>query len=164
MPDEWRGPNMGSNGGLDRYKTLGLPGHPLGKNPGDVWSMATASYRGAHHAVYPLALPERAIAAGCPLRRCKRCRAPWQREPARRDGQLATLGEIKPSCPCRAGSDTGVVLDPFLGSGTTAVAAERLGRDWLGIELNPAFATLAEQRIAQARSEATPASDRERAA
>ena len=63
---------MGSNGGLDRYKRLGLPGHPLGKNPSDVWTMATASYRGAHHAVYPVALPERAIQAGCPDRRCRR--------------------------------------------------------------------------------------------
>jgi DNA modification methylase len=35
------------------------------------------------------------------------------------------------------------VLDPFFGAGTTAIAAERLGRDWLGIELNPAFAAQA---------------------
>jgi DNA modification methylase len=46
-----------------------------------------------------------------------------------------------------------VVLDPFMGSGTVAVAAERLGRDWVGIELNPAYARLAEERIAKARQE-----------
>ncbi len=42
-------------------------------------------------------------------------------------------------------------LDPFIGAGTTAIAAEQLGRDWLGIELNPDFAALAERRIAQVR-------------
>ena len=42
------------------------------------------------------------------------------------------------------------MLDPFIGSGTTAVAAEQLGRDWLGIELNPDFAALAGTRIAKA--------------
>lgn len=41
----------------------------------------------------------------------------------------------------------GFVLDPFLGSGTTAVVCERLNRSCLGIELNPAFANLAKERI-----------------
>jgi len=44
-----------------------------------------------------------------------------------------------------------LVLDPFLGSGTTAVVAESLGRKWLGIEVNPIFVELARQRIASAR-------------
>ena len=33
------------------------------------------------------------------------------------------------------------MLDPFLGAGTTALAAEQLGRDWVGVEINPDFAT-----------------------
>jgi len=45
-----------------------------------------------------------------------------------------------------------VVLDPFMGSGTVGVVAERLGRDWLGIELNPAFGRLANERIDAART------------
>lgn len=45
-------------------------------------------------------------------------------------------------------SDAGdLVLDPFLGSGTTAVAAQSLGREWLGIELNPLYAQLAQARL-----------------
>ena len=39
-------------------------GHALGKNPGDVWRMATAGLRQAHFATYPLGIPLRAIAAG----------------------------------------------------------------------------------------------------
>lgn len=40
--------------------------HPKGRNPGDVWTIATRPYRGAHVAPFPLDLPLRAIAAGCP--------------------------------------------------------------------------------------------------
>lgn len=51
--------------------------------------------------------------------------------------------------PCiLAGSPVGgVVLDPFNGSGTTGVVALRLGRDYLGIELNPEYVAMAERRL-----------------
>jgi DNA modification methylase len=45
------------------------------------------------------------------------------------------------------------VLDPFFGAGTVGVVAEQLGRDWLGIELNPAYARMAKERIAKARTD-----------
>lgn len=41
----------------------------------------------------------------------------------------------------------GVCLDPFLGSGTTAVVAKKQGRNWLGVELNPSYIAMAEKRI-----------------
>lgn len=41
-----------------------------------------------------------------------------------------------------------IVLDPFCGSGTTLLAAERLGRKWIGIELDPKWVRIAEERIA----------------
>ena len=43
----------------------------------------------------------------------------------------------------------GVVLDPFMGSGTTAEVAQRLGRKWLGIELNAEYIALQARRTAQ---------------
>lgn len=43
-----------------------------------------------------------------------------------------------------------VVLDPFAGSGTSCVAAKRMGRRWIGIELVPAYARLARERVAGA--------------
>ena len=47
-------------------------------------------------------------------------------------------------------SDKGdLVLDPFMGSGTTAVVAKKLGRNYLGIELNPDYIKMAEKRLAQ---------------
>jgi site-specific DNA-methyltransferase (cytosine-N4-specific) len=53
--------------------------------------------------------------------------------------------------PCIiAGSRPGdVVFDPFLGSGTTAQVAQALGRKFLGIELNPDYASMQSDRTAQ---------------
>ena len=49
-----------------------------------------------------------------------------------------------------AGSRIGTaVLDPFMGSGTTGLAAEGLGRKWLGCELTEAYGSLIRQRTAQ---------------
>ena len=42
-----------------------------------------------------------------------------------------------------------IILDPFIGSGTTAVAALMSGRKYIGYEINPQYAELAETRIAQ---------------
>jgi DNA modification methylase len=44
----------------------------------------------------------------------------------------------------------GVVLDPFMGSGTTGVVAQKWGRGFVGIELNPEYFAMAEKRIADA--------------
>jgi DNA modification methylase len=53
--------------------------------------------------------------------------------------------------PCvLAGCPTnGTVLDPFAGSGTTGAVAKRLGRGFIGIELNPDYIGLCEERIAK---------------
>ena len=50
-------------------------------------------------------------------------------------------------CDCFAPARPGIVLDPFFGTGTVGVVAERLGRNWLGIELNPAYIALAKRRV-----------------
>ena len=119
----------------------------MGKNPGDVWPLATAGYRGAHHAVFPERLVERPLLATCPEKVCSRCGRPWTREPLRTLGHLAIAGELQPTCQCGAGSHPGIVLDPFMGSGTTGVMAQKLGRKFIGIELNPEYEEMAERRI-----------------
>jgi len=40
-----------------------------------------------------------------------------------------------------------IILDPFNGSGTTCVAAKKLNRRFIGIEINPEYCKIAEERI-----------------
>ena len=76
------------------------------------------------------------------------------------EGWTATCGHAEADC-CPA-----TVLDPFAGSGTTGVVASRLGRSFVGIDLNPEYAQMARRRIeaaaplfawAAGRSEVEPA-------
>lgn len=140
------------NEGLARMKATGQDSHPLGKNPGDTWSIPTASYRGAHFATFPAELVRRPLLATCPERVCTDCGAPWRRASQVIDGRRLGIGPLQSGCG-HADWRPGRVLDPFLGSGTVALAAEQHGRDWLGIELNPAYAALAKQRLADWRAQ-----------
>ena len=146
---DWTGPFGGTNAGLRRPRPAGNPGHPRGKNPGDVWTVAVRGIPG-HHATFPAALLERPLLASCPLKVCTACGSGW-----RSDGPGT---EPVADCQCAGSTRPGLVLDPFFGSGTVGVVAERHGRDWLGVELNPEYAALARRRITQARtiSPATP--------
>lgn len=66
-----------------------------------------------------------------------------RQHPATFSDQLAA-DFIRCFCP-----EGGVVLDPFLGSGTTAVSAKKLGRHYLGIELSSEYCEIARQRLSQ---------------
>lgn len=50
-------------------------------------------------------------------------------------------------CGCGVGFHPGVVLDPFIGSGTTAAVSKRLNRNYVGIELNPEYHGLIHARL-----------------
>jgi len=149
VPDEWRGPSSGRHNGLTSLKQRGLVGHPLGKNPGDVWQLATAGYRGQHHAVFPERLVEKPLLATCPEKVCSRCGRPWTKDRARNLGRVAMQAAIAPECDCSAPAQPGLVLDPFMGSGTVASVAAQHGRRWLGVELNPSFVELVTDRLAR---------------
>lgn len=82
-----------------------------GRNKRCVWTIPTMPFRDKHFAVYPPALIETPIRAGCPK--------------------------------------GGIVLDPFIGSGTTALVAKKLGRRFIGIDLNPHYVRMANRRLAQ---------------
>jgi len=55
-------------------------------------------------------------------------------------------GELT-DCGCNAGWEGGIVLDPFSGAGTTGLVAQKLGRKYIGIELNPEYCKIAEARL-----------------
>ena len=53
---------------------------------------------------------------------------------------------------CIQSTEAQIVLDPFMGSGTTAIAAEACKRDWIGFELSDGYCHLARERIQAQRS------------
>jgi len=67
-----------------------------------------------------------------------------------KEAHFAVFPEELPTLCIKAGSKEGdVILDPFFGSGTTGWVAQRLGRAWIGIELNPEYIKIAENRFIQ---------------
>jgi len=67
-----------------------------------------------------------------------------------KEAHFAVFPEELPTLCIKAGSKEGdVVLDPFFGSGTTGWVAQRLGRAWIGVELNPEYIKIAENRFIQ---------------
>lgn len=50
-------------------------------------------------------------------------------------------------CGCNAGFRPGIVLDPFMGSGTTGVVAQKLGRNFIGIDIKEEYLEIARNRI-----------------
>ncbi len=64
---------------------------------------------------------------------------------------FAVFPEKLPELCIKAGTKEGdTVLDPFMGSGTTAYVSQRLSRKWIGIELNPEYVKIIKERTAQA--------------
>ena len=57
--------------------------------------------------------------------------------------------ELAFNCIIATTDSCDIVLDPYMGSGTTAVVAQKLGRHYLGIELNASYIRIAERRLKQ---------------
>jgi DNA modification methylase len=147
------------------------------RNRRTVWTVPTQPYTGAHFAVFPPKLIEPCIRAGTSQRgACRRCGAPWVRvveteshcknkrgtfpSSNRANLQGPQQGSVScttktlrwdDTCECLERLDTQpcTVLDPFLGSGTTAAVAKSLGRNYIGIELNPEYVELAKKRLTE---------------
>jgi len=144
---------------------------PPGRNLRDVWTISTEPCKAAHFATYPTKLVEKCVKAGsseygC----CAACGKPWERvvekavikrtrESGGNDnarGRAGRAGEItskttgwRPTCECNAETVPSIVLDCFMGSGTTAVVAQRTGRNFIGFELNPEYIAISDKRLAQ---------------
>ena len=119
-PEENKRKTPARFGGADKFELIKqqsrlhsgneYTGTPDGKrNKRDVWSVAVASFKGAHFATFPKKLIEPCILAGCP--------------------------------------ENGIVFDPFMGAGTTAVVATENNRNFIGSELNEEYCKIAEERV-----------------
>jgi hypothetical protein len=134
-------------------------------------------YSGAHYAVWPKELVRLLVDEMCPRRVCTTCGEPSRRIVAvdyeattsRANGSKASTAVTKgvssghhahrETNPVRrvtaegwsdCGHDTwrpGLVLDPFVGSGTTLAVCSGMGRDSIGIDLDPRNADLARDRV-----------------
>lgn len=156
------------------------------RNPRSVWRISSRSYKEAHFATFPEALPARCIKAGTSDHGvCCECGAPWKRitrktrvptrpgtnskvnrasahadspfeqhhgtivgnrDPERHITRVETVG-WEPSCVCGAEVRPATVLDPYNGAGTTGLAGMKLGRDYIGLELNPDYIAMTEKRF-----------------
>jgi len=67
-----------------------------------------------------------------------------------KEAHFATYPEALCETPIKSGCPVdGIVLDTFFGSGTTGLVAKKLRRDFIGIELNPMYVKIAEERLRQ---------------
>lgn len=133
--------------------------------PRDVWSFSTGNCKDKHFAAFPEELPRRCIAAGTSRRVCAKCGKPWSRwtqkdrkptrpgtnntksrDPLRHVTSVVSLG-FYPTCDCRTWATSAVVLDPFVGSGTTPLVASKLGRYSISVDLNREYLDLTHKRL-----------------
>jgi hypothetical protein len=140
--------------------------NPLGKNPGDVWTIPTQPYPESHFATFPTALIEPMIKAACPAEICPMCGLARVRitdsstTGGDDDRPNTTIAAVRgkragdamhitigwTSCNCNAGWIAGTVLDPFCGSGTVLEVCRLLNRNAIGLELNPEYEPLINER------------------
>jgi DNA modification methylase len=133
--------------GLAKMRAEGRSGHKLGRNPTDVWTLPPGRNVDGHFATFPESLVRRPILATCPEHVCTICGEPWERSTTPVE-VVDGAPQRRPLVPCACDAPTrpGLVLDPFVGSGTTLRVARALDRDGLGIELAPRYAELARTR------------------
>ena len=86
-----------------------------------------------------------------PTQEFRNKRSVWSINTAQsREAHFAVFPEKIPELCIKAGSREGdTILDPFMGSGTTATVAKRLSRNWIGIELNEEYAKYIDDKTAQ---------------
>jgi len=155
--------------GHERWAHKDEEGNRL-RNRRSVWTVTTKPFKEAHFATFPRDLIRPMIQAGCPEYVCKECGKPrfpivkntekqhsigyssgdyWKTRDFKGDNTVKNKS-VKvglTDCGCNAGFEPGVVMDPFMGSGTTAIEAIYQGKRYIGIDLNSDYCAMAAKRI-----------------
>ena len=174
--EKQRGHRRPHQGFIDRWNDMTTAEQrSRGANARTVWRIAARPYRDKHYATFPEELPRRCILAGTSeYGVCAQCGAPWERvvdvkydnpgnrttngprSLAQRDETAGFTHRLERStnttgwqstCACDADVVPATVLDPFVGSGTTAAVAQRLGRRAVGVDASTEYLALATERV-----------------
>jgi len=147
-----------------------------GRNKRCVWKIPTKSFKEAHFATFPETLIEPIIKAGCPEFVCKKCGKARIKilEPTEEYKEYLGKGNLEEhhagqetktkfkvkanaeykfrghsDCGCGAGWESGINLDPFMGTGTTALVALKQRKRFIGIEIKQEYIDMSYKRIAK---------------
>lgn len=138
--DKQRGHSRKHAGFNERWDNMSVAEQMAnGANKRSVWTVATQPFKDAHFATFPPNLIVDCIKGGtseygC----CAECGSPYERgKELWQKKCICDTDEIMPA----------IVLDPFFGAGTTGLVAQKLGRNFIGIELNPAYINIAKKRL-----------------
>jgi len=151
--------------------------NPQGRNKRCVWIIPTQPFPEAHFAVYPEGLIEIPIKAGCPEFVCKKCGKARVKiyENHRRETRPGNYSKYtddcyvnskRPeglkkriinnpveigysNCGCNVGFESGIVLDPFIGTGTTAKVAIKQRKRFIGIDIKKEYIEMSKRGIAK---------------
>lgn len=159
--------------GQELYRERNMRPNELGRNKRTVWQITTEPTPEAHFATFPQKLVETPIKAGCPEHICTKCGKPREKIIEKIGTEkVPPIGGIKHTengnpiysgnteqailqvigltdCGCRAPYEPGIVLDPFMGAGTTAIVARKLNRNFIGIEMNKQYINIAKSRMSK---------------
>ena len=147
-----------------------------GRNKRCVWKIPTKSFKEAHFATFPETLIEPIIKAGCPEFVCKKCGkarikilesteeykeylGKGNLEEHHAGQETKTKFKVKANaeykfrgysdCGCSAGWESGINLDPFMGTGTTALVALKQRKRFIGIEIKQEYIDMSYKRISK---------------
>ncbi len=162
--------------GQSTYRDRNMRPNSLGRNRRSVWQINPEPQKPvkkgqvAHYAAFPTALCRTPILATVPEQICTKCGKPrtkvyeekamlirrsnYAEESGFRimsSGTMVARNEVKEvglsDCGCGAPFHSGIVLDPFSGTGTVAVEARKLGRQAVLIDVSEAYCEIAQKRL-----------------
>ena len=154
-------------------------GNPsLTRNKRTVWNVQLCASKESHFASFSPDWIRPMVKAGCPDKTCSICGMPYKIVVATAGGMLGAswtdhsqdpfVGKSRnilssdsfskyqrshsyvKNCNCDSAIVPGVVFDPFMGSGTTALVAVQEGRDYIGCDLNPEYVAMSNNRLSKA--------------
>ena len=163
-----------SRTGQKTYRDRNMRPSAMGANRPNIWQINTEPVEFTHFACFPSELVKWCILAGCPRWICKKCGKSRERivksekvgDSQKRGGYIVGRDGVHTGnvysiphkhakkefvgwtdCGCGVGWESGMVLDPFGGSGTVGIVAEKLGRNSILIDLNKEYCEMAYRRI-----------------